>query len=126
MFFMSPDLPASCARAGPARNAAQATANTIADICFFIVASSSDVIEAAFVAQSATKGNRNNVVRRRWPGGSALDEAREAPSVTAPTELLQRLGFDLADALARHLILAADLLERVLARGADAKAQAQH
>src|SRR5260221_693380 len=56
---------------------------------------------------------------------SALDEAGEGAAVGTLRQFLQRLGFDLANALAGHLILAADLFERVLARLADAEAQAQ-
>src|SRR5258708_20731566 len=61
----------------------------------------------------------------RRKSGSALDEARERASVGALRQLLERLRLDLADALARHLVLAADFLERVLAGLADAEAQAQ-
>src|SRR5690242_6365218 len=56
---------------------------------------------------------------------SALDEAGEGATMGALRQLLQRLGLDLANALARHLILAADFLERVLAGLADAEAQPQ-
>ena len=41
-------------------------------------------------------------------------------------ELAQRLGLDLADALARHRELLADLFQRVVGVHADAEAHAQH
>src|SRR5215471_21517532 len=41
-------------------------------------------------------------------------------------ELAQRLGLDLADALARHRELLADLLQGMFGVGADAKAHAQN
>ena len=41
-------------------------------------------------------------------------------------ELAQRLGLDLADALARHRELLADLFQRVVLVHADAEAHAQH
>src|SRR5215469_17844636 len=67
-----------------------------------------------------------DMVRVRPAGELALDEACERAAVRALRQLLERLRLDLADALARHLILAADFFERVLASRADAEAQTQN
>src|SRR5579863_3083737 len=48
------------------------------------------------------------------------------PGALRRTELAQRLGFDLPDALARDVELLSDFLERVLALAADAEAEADH
>src|SRR5690606_14487960 len=59
------------------------------------------------------------------PPASALHEALELLRAARVTELAERLGFDLADALAGHLEVLADLFERVIALFADAEAHAQ-
>src|SRR6185437_12266861 len=55
-----------------------------------------------------------------------VEEAAEHPRAAGVLELAQRLGLDLADALARHRELLADLLEGVVGVHADAEAHAQH
>ncbi len=42
------------------------------------------------------------------------------------TQLSERLGFDLSDALSRHIKLLADLFQRVVGVHVDAKTHAQH
>src|SRR5215470_3269902 len=67
------------------------------------------------------------------PAGSPVAERtsrlEEAPQFLGPrgmSELPQRLGFDLPDALPGHREVLADLFQRVLAAVAEAEAQAQH
>ena len=57
---------------------------------------------------------------------SVVQEAPELSGARGVLELAQRLRLDLADALARHAELLADLLERVVGVHADAEAHAQH
>src|SRR6185437_4590623 len=59
------------------------------------------------------------------PQRSALDEALELLRAARVAELAERLRLDLADALAGHLEVLADLLEGVIALLADAEAHAQ-
>src|SRR5262245_8937017 len=63
---------------------------------------------------------------RRRQKSSGLQEAPELLGPRGMAELAQRLGLDLADALARHREVLADLLQRVLAAVGQAEAQAQH
>src|SRR6185437_11025933 len=72
----------------------------------------------------ATGGARMQPTKDRLR--SAFDETRERAAIGALRQLLERLRLDLADALARYLVLAPDLFEGVLAGRADAEAQAQH
>src|SRR3954447_8367691 len=54
---------------------------------------------------------------------------QKAPQLPAPARMLQlaqRLRLDLADALARHRELLADLFERMVGVHADAEAHAEH
>src|SRR6185437_13319984 len=60
------------------------------------------------------------------PQRSALDEALELLRAARVAELAERLRLDLADALAGHLEVLADLLEGVVALLADAEAHAEH
>jgi len=55
-----------------------------------------------------------------------MEEASENPRSARVMQLPQRLGLDLADALARHRELLADLFQRVVRIHADAEAHAQH
>src|SRR5215471_21134787 len=55
---------------------------------------------------------------------SIIEEAPENPRPARMLQLSQRLGFDLADALARDRELTADLLQRAVSVHADAKAHA--
>jgi predicted esterase len=57
---------------------------------------------------------------------SIIQKAPQLPAPARMLELAQRLGLDLADALARHRELLADLLQRVVGVHADAEAHAQH
>src|SRR6185437_16880943 len=59
-------------------------------------------------------------------GASVIQEAAEFPRARRVLELAQRLGLDLADALAGDRELLADFLERVIGVHADAEAHAQH
>src|SRR6185369_12998790 len=71
---------------------------------------------------------------RRWtgvkPGVTArserVDEAAQLVAAAGVLELAQRLGFDLADALAGHVELLADFFQRVVRAHFDAEAHAQH
>src|SRR6476646_11582709 len=62
------------------------------------------------------------------PGTKRLivQEASQLPRPARMLELAQRLGLDLADALARHRELLADLFQRVVGVHADSEAHAQH
>src|SRR5262249_55470446 len=60
------------------------------------------------------------------PASSVVEEAPEYPRPARMLELAQRLGLDLADALARHRELLPDLFQRVVGVHADAEAHAQH
>src|SRR5947208_16843327 len=62
----------------------------------------------------------------RRPASSIIEKASEYPRPARVLELAQRLGLDLADALARHRELLADLFQRVVGVHADAEAHAQH
>src|SRR5688500_19340229 len=65
--------------------------------------------------------------RRTAAARSILDqEASQLLAAARMPELAQRLGLDLADALARDVELLADFLERVVGRQVDAEAHAQH
>src|SRR6185437_608012 len=55
-------------------------------------------------------------------GMSGIEEASELARAARVLELPERLGFDLADALARHRELLADFFERVVGVHADAEA----
>src|SRR5918999_3588696 len=55
-----------------------------------------------------------------------VEEAAQHARAARVLELAQRLGFDLANALARHRELLADLFQRVVGVHADAEAHAQH
>src|SRR5438445_633743 len=55
-----------------------------------------------------------------------IQEAAQLAAAARVLELAQRLGLDLADALARHRELLADLFQRVDGIHADAEAHAQH
>ena len=55
-----------------------------------------------------------------------FEEAAQYASTGRVRQLAQRPGLDLADALARHRELPADLFERAIASRADAEAHAQH
>src|SRR5712692_1779402 len=57
---------------------------------------------------------------------SMLQEAPQHLRARRMLELAQRLRLDLADALARHRELQADLLERMVAVETDAETHAQH
>src|SRR4029453_1650719 len=54
--------------------------------------------------------------------GLALDERLERPAAARVAQLAQRLGFDLADALARDVEVLADLFERMVGALPDAEA----
>src|SRR6188768_1822663 len=54
----------------------------------------------------------------------AVDEALQLLRTAGMTQLAQRLGFDLADAFARHFEVLADFFQRVIALFADAEAHA--
>ena len=66
------------------------------------------------------------VARLQWPEGSVVEEAAELSRAARVLQLPQRLGFDLADALAGDRELLADLLEGVVGVHADAEAHAEH
>src|SRR5437899_7771592 len=55
-----------------------------------------------------------------------IQKAAQLAAAARVLELAQRLGLDLADALARHRELLADLFQRVVGIHADAEAHAQH
>src|SRR4051794_34178343 len=57
---------------------------------------------------------------------SVIEEAPQLAAAARMLELAQRLRLDLADALAGHRELLADLLQRVVGVHADAEAHAQH
>src|SRR5205823_13625518 len=61
----------------------------------------------------------------RAPTLLIFDEGLEVPSAQRVAKLAQRLGLDLANALARHGEALADLLQRVLAFLADAEPEAE-
>src|SRR5579864_3773772 len=56
----------------------------------------------------------------------AVEEAAQLPAAAGVLELAQRLGLDLADALAGDRELLADFLEGVVGVHADAEAHPQH
>ena len=60
------------------------------------------------------------------PGAPLLQVVLELAAARGVAQLAQRLGFDLADALARHVELLAHLLERAGAAVLQAEAQLQH
>src|SRR6185436_20976822 len=60
------------------------------------------------------------------PRRLVIQEAPQFPAPARVLQLAQRLRLDLADALARHRELLADLLQRVIGVHADAEAHAQH
>ena len=66
------------------------------------------------------------VSRHPCPIPSIIEEAPEHPGPARVLQLPQRLGLDLADALARHRELLTDLFQRVVGVHADAEAHAQH
>src|SRR5581483_1905489 len=55
-----------------------------------------------------------------------IEKASELSRTRRVLQFAQRLGLDLADALARHRELLADLLERMVGVHADAEAHAKH
>src|SRR5271167_4615332 len=57
---------------------------------------------------------------------SVIQEAPQLSAAARVLELAQGLGLDLADALAGHRELLADLFERVVGVHADAEAHAEH
>src|SRR6201995_2743786 len=57
---------------------------------------------------------------------SGVEEAAQLSASARMLQLAQRLGLDLADALAGHRELLADFLQRVVGVHADAEAHAQH
>src|SRR5690242_13453597 len=59
------------------------------------------------------------------PAASGVEEATQLARARGVLQLAQRLRLDLADALARHRELLADLLERVIGVHADAEAHPQ-
>src|SRR5213593_3167523 len=59
-------------------------------------------------------------------GTSVVQEAAQLPRPARMLELAKRLGLDLADALARHRELLADLFQRVVGVHADAEAHAKN
>src|SRR6266700_7062148 len=78
-------------------------------------------------SMTAFSGLRSNLRGgRRRPAPSIIQEASQYPRAAWVLQLSQRLGFDLADALARHRELLADLFQRVIGVHADAEAHAQH
>src|SRR5579871_2780585 len=82
---------------------------------------------ASAFSRASVSGSRSNV--RRTAAIEMLLVVQKAPQLARPArvlELAQRLGFDLADALAGHRELLADLFEGVVGVHADAEAHAQH
>src|SRR5438128_7368566 len=80
-------------------------------------------------------GPKNDARRRGMPAGehetsdelgAAFEERLELAAPRRVAQLAQRLGLDLADPLARHREVLADLLEGVLAAFADAEAHLDH
>src|SRR5918992_3126842 len=71
----------------------------------------------------AVSGRGRERSRRR---ASAVEKAPQLARAARMLELAQRLGLDLADALAGDRELLADLLQRVVGVHADAEAHAQH
>src|SRR4051794_12193259 len=63
---------------------------------------------------------------RPWATSTVAKEAAQLAATARVLELAQRLGFDLADALACHVELLADLFQRVVGVHADAEAHPQH
>src|SRR5215468_985454 len=62
----------------------------------------------------------------RRPASSIMEEASENPRPARVLQLSQRLGLDLADALARHRELLADFFQRVVLVHADAETHADY
>src|SRR6185312_4532371 len=80
------------------------------------------------VTVTATRSTGSIAVSGR-PSPAPPSVVEKAAQLAAPArvlELAQRLGLDLADALARHVELLADLLERMVGVHADAEAHPQH
>src|SRR5690242_3822530 len=77
----------------------------------------------------ATKQKRRALAGRfafQWFAKSVVEEASELAAARRVLQLAQRLGLDLADALAGHRELLADLFQGVVGVHADAEAHAQH
>src|SRR5215204_179570 len=72
---------------------------------------------------TARSAASSRVTRR---SSSLVEEAPQHPGSAGVLQLAQRLGLDLADALAGHRELLADLFQRVVGVHADAEAHAQH
>ena len=77
-------------------------------------------------SRTIEKVNHASAGKVAAPASSIVEEAPEYPRPARVLELAQRLGLDLADALARHRELQADLFQRVVGVHADAEAHAQH
>src|SRR5947207_14753465 len=80
-------------------------------------------------SQAALALKTQTFLDRRIAKGRATSVVQEAAQLPRPArmlELAQRLGLDLADALAGHRELLADLFQRVVGVHADAEAHAQH
>src|SRR5712691_683202 len=78
-------------------------------------------------SMTAFSGLRSNWRGGRWrPAPSIIQEASQYPRAAWVLQLSQRLGFNLADALARHRELLADLLQRVVGIHADAESHAKN
>src|SRR5688500_17845190 len=61
-----------------------------------------------------------------WVSRSPFEKSPQLPATRRMSQLAQRLGFDLTDALARDGEILADLFQRVLAAIADTKAHLDH
>src|SRR5450631_768941 len=76
-------------------------------------------------ARSGLSGSRGPGDIPRRPSALALEERAQLLRARRMAQLPQRLRLDLADALARHVELLADLFERVVGVHLDAEAHAQ-
>src|SRR5438128_12562380 len=78
------------------------------------------------LSRTIEKVNHASAGKVAAPALSIVEEGPEYPRPARVLELAQRLGLDLADALARHRELQAHLFQRVVGAHADAEAHAQH
>src|SRR2546430_3493956 len=78
------------------------------------------------LSRTIEKVNHASAGKVAAPALSIVEEGLEYPRAARVLELAQRLGLDLADALARHRELQAHLFQRVVGVHADAEAHAQH
>src|SRR5438876_3909597 len=78
------------------------------------------------LSRTIEKVNHASAGKVAAPALSIVEEGPEYPRAARVLELAQRLGLDLADALARHRELQAHLFQRVVGVHADAEAHAQH